>query len=94
MDSGPDLDNRAGDTFPEARFIADFLEIDSVGDENDLVAEDLDAEDGACLVSTHPEYWDYSVQYSPYFSARAFKEAHVLAGLTSKMFPSRGSPGG
>lgn len=51
MDSGPDLDNRAGDAFPEARLIADFFEIGGVGDEDDLVAEDLDSEDGACLVS-------------------------------------------
>ena len=32
--------------------------------------------------------------YSPYFSHSFCNEIHVLLGSTSKMFPSKGTPGG
>lgn len=44
-----DCDDRAGYALAEALLVADFLEDSDVADENDLVAEGIDLEDGAYI---------------------------------------------
>lgn len=53
VNSRADLDNGSCNTFPEASLVADFFDISVVGDEDDLVAEDVNTEDGACSSIPH-----------------------------------------
>jgi len=47
MDGMPDFDNRANHTFPETLFVAHLFEESDAANENNLLAKDLDLEDGA-----------------------------------------------
>ena len=46
VDERPNLDNWTTDTFPESRFVTNFFEKGGVGDEDKLVAEDIDFKNG------------------------------------------------
>lgn len=93
VDGCADLDDGSCHAFPEASLVADFFDVGVVGDEDNLMAEDIDFEDGACSLALYQKIV-ISIASSPYFSASAFKDPQVLEGLTSKMLPRIGRPGG
>jgi hypothetical protein len=46
-----DCDDRTGDAFAEAGFIANFFQQGGSGNEDDVMAENADFEDGACSMA-------------------------------------------